>query len=186
MIDKNYLKAVSCFNINEYDENFTKIKIVQFKKDDDLNNCLLVPCHYLTFSEEIAQTIKNTPSIEVDPNMSFPIFEIKTFGIPDSSFSNSIIQRTFFYGEEWRRWHFNLHGEIWGEWINIDNTVDYILNSKDAQKDFIEKTWNQYMIVDENNLKKRTWSNSIIKTDEIIKQIKTGTAKIYRNKSIKT
>jgi hypothetical protein len=128
MIGINDLKIASCFNSNEHEENLTKIKVVQFKKDDDLNNCLLVPCHYWTSSEEIAQTVKHTPPIEVDPMMSFPPFEVKTFQIFDSSFFNSIIQRTFFYNKKWRRCHLILHGGVWGEWINIDNIINDILN----------------------------------------------------------
>jgi hypothetical protein len=185
MVSKNYLKIISCFNINEYDENSTKIKTVQFKKNDDLNNYLSVPCHYWTSSKEIAQTIKNTPPIEVDRNISFPEFEIKTFRVLDGSFSNGIIQRTFFYGKEWRRWRINVHEEIWGEWINIDDTIDYILNNNDIQKN-LTKDWDRYMVIDENNYKKRIWEGNIATVEGIIKQIKTGTAKIYRNKSIKT
>jgi hypothetical protein len=185
MIDKNYFKTISCFNITEYDENLTKIKTVQFKKDDDLNKYLLVPCHYWSFLDEIVQTIKNTLPIEIDQNMSFPVFEIKTFRLLDSSFSNGIIQRTFFYGKEWRRCCFNLREETWGEWINIDDTIDYILNNENIQIN-LTKNWDRYMVIDENNYKKRMWEGNITTVEEIIKQIKTGTAKIYRNKSIKT
>ncbi|MDR2184593.1 MAG: hypothetical protein LBO80_02835 [Treponema sp.] len=181
MISINDIRLLSCFNINEYKENPAKIKVVQFKKNDDINDCLLAPCRYWTYSEEIAQTIKNIPPI--NPNISFHSFGVKTFRILDGDFSHNIIQRTFFCGKEWRRCYLNLHEKIWGEWTNINTMLDYILNNGDIQKNLTE-SWTRYMVIDKNNCRRRSWAGSITTIDEIIKQIKTGTAKIYKNKLV--
>jgi hypothetical protein len=186
MIDKNYLKAISCFNIDEYQNNDKEIKTIQFKENDDLNYCRIIPCHYWTSSKEIAATIKNTPPVELNPNGSFPDFEIKTFqSINDDVYNkNSIIQRTFFYGKEWRRRQFNNPLSTWGDWgkwININDTIDYILNNESIHENLV-KNWNRYMIIDKNLNK--TWAGHITTIDKIIGEIKNGTIKIYRNKSI--
>jgi hypothetical protein len=59
MIDKNYLKAVSCFNSTER-QNIWK-KAIEFKSGDNLNYRRKTPCQYYTLSPETAETISNTP-----------------------------------------------------------------------------------------------------------------------------
>jgi hypothetical protein len=41
------------------------------------------------------------------------------------------------------------------------------------------------MVIDKNNYKKRVWTGSTITIEEVIKQIKMGAAKIYRNQLTK-
>jgi hypothetical protein len=55
MIDKNYLKVISCFK----HEQSIKDEI-EFKTNDDLDYCRALFCRYYTFSKEILQTIRNT------------------------------------------------------------------------------------------------------------------------------
>jgi hypothetical protein len=174
MIDKNYLKTISCFNFTEYQNSYKES--IEFKANDNLNYCTLAPYQYYTIFPEISETISNTPW----GTKSF-LFSMKVLKCTDDR--NNIIQ-IITVDSEWRRRQFSNSLETWwGEWINIDNTIDYILNNENIQIN-LTKTWNRYMITDGNNLKKRTWAGSIATIDEIIEQIKNGTAKIYKNNLI--
>jgi hypothetical protein len=175
MIDKNYLKAVSCFNLDEY-ENSPK-QTVEFKAEDNLNNCKIAPCQYYTLSPETAETILNTPwGAKPFP---FPMEVLK----PNDD-AGSIVHIISVDGE-WRRRQFNNSLETWwGEWINIENIIEFIRNAgENIQKNFSDN-WNKYILIDENNHKSRKGAGSITTIDKIIEEIKTGTAKMYRNKFV--
>jgi hypothetical protein len=178
----NDLKSVCCFDSNK---NNTK-KTTEFKIKDNLNNCISTLCRYYTFSKEILQTVINTPP------WGAKLFRYAVEIVKPVD-THGIIQRVIIDGEwqkegfktvagEWRRYYFNTVA-TWGKWIDIEETISFILKDEDTKKYFTEN-WDRYMIIDENNYKKRMRTNNIIKIDEIIKQIKTGTAKIYKNKLI--
>jgi hypothetical protein len=170
------LKSISCFNFSEY-ENGSK-EIIEFKPNDNLDNSKISPCQYFTLLPETAQTIRNTPW-EAKP---FP-FSVEVLR-PDDDME-SIIQIILVDGG-WRRRLFNNRLETWwGKWINIDKTLDFIRTADESiRKDLAEK-WNRYMVIDENYPKNRGWAGGITTIDKIIEEIKTGTAKIYRNKFVK-
>jgi hypothetical protein len=46
MIDKNYLKAISCFDFDKHENN--PKKVIEFKANDNLDCCTLTPCQYYT------------------------------------------------------------------------------------------------------------------------------------------
>jgi hypothetical protein len=176
MIDKNYLKAISCFNFEEYENN--PKKIIEFKVNDNLDYCRITPCQYFTLVPETAQTILNTPW----GAKPFP-FSMEVLKPTDNA--GNIIQ-IISIGGEWRRRQFNNSLETWWrEWINIENIIDFIRNAGENIRKNISANWNKYILIDENNHKNRRWEGNSITIDEIIDEIKTGTAKIYRNKFVK-
>jgi hypothetical protein len=159
-----------------------EFKKIELKTNDNLDCCGLASCQYFTSSPKIAETISNTPW----KTKPFP-FSMKVFKCTDGgvwSISN-VIQRIFVDGE-WRRRQFsNSLSTQWGKWINIEKTINDILNNESIQK-FLTENWDRYMAIDENDLHKKEWRGSKVTTDEIVEQIKTGTAKIYRNELIKS
>jgi hypothetical protein len=85
-------------------------------------------------------------------------------------------------GGEWRRRLFsNSLSSWWGEWINIDDTINSVLTDENLQK-YLVKNWDSYMTIDANKHKERIISGTITTIEKIIEEIKTGTAKIYLNK----
>jgi hypothetical protein len=173
-MDKNYLKAVSCFDFDEYNNNSNR-KSIEFKPNDNLNYCGLAPCQYYTSSPEIAETISNTPWRKGTKSFPFLMEVLKC--------SDKGIQIITVDGE-WRRRQFGNSLETWwGEWVNIKKTIDDILANENIQK-FLTENWDGYMVINKNYLHKREWRGDKVTIDEVIKQIKTGSAKIYRNKLI--
>lgn len=178
MIDKNYLKAISCFNSTEYQNNHKEI--IEFKTNDSLDYCKAAPCQYYTLFPEIANTISNTPW-EAE---SFP-FSMEVLRCADNDIlgANSVIQIITVDGE-WRRRQFkNSLTTWWGEWINIEKIINNILANENIQK-FLTENWDRYMAIDKNYLHKREWKGGKVTIDKIIEEINNGTAKIYRNKLI--
>jgi hypothetical protein len=176
MIDKNYLKAVSCFDFDKYENN--PKEIMEFKADDNLDYCTLTPCQYYTLVPETAETVSNTPW----GAKPFP-FPMEVLKCTDNI--NNIVQ-IITVGGEWRRRQISNSLETrWGEWINIEKAIEDILNNEGIQK-FLGENWDRYMVIDKDYPSKRKWSDGKATIDEIIKQIKTGTAKIYRNKFIES
>jgi hypothetical protein len=172
MIDKNYLKTISCFNFTGYEDS--RKKTIEFKANDNLDYCESAPCQYYTLLPEIAETISNTPWGKKP--FPFPMGVLKCTGTD----TNNIIQIITVDGE-WRRRQFNNSlSAWWGEWINIEKTIDDMLRNENMQK-FLTENWDRYMAVDKSYLHKREWRGSKVTIDEIVEQIKTGTAKIYRN-----
>jgi hypothetical protein len=173
MIDKNYLKAISCFNFSEY-QDINK-KTIEFKANDNLDYCKSAPCQHYTLLPEIAETISNTPW----GKKPFP-FSMEVLKCSDMVNTIQIIT----VDGEWRRRQFNNSlSTWWGEWINIEKIINDMLNNESIQK-FLTGNWDRYMIIDKNDLHKREWRGSKVTIDEIVEQIKTGTAKIYRNRLI--
>jgi hypothetical protein len=169
-MSKSYLKAVSCFSFDEYQN--THKKSIEFKANDNLDYCKSVSCQYYTLLPEIAETISNTPW----GKKPFP-FPMEVLKCTDSV---NIIQIITVDGE-WRRRQFsNSLTSWWGEWINIEKTINDILNNEGIQE-FLTENWDRCMAVDKNYLHKREWRGRKVTIDEIVEQIKTGTAKIYRN-----
>jgi hypothetical protein len=172
MIDKNYLKAVSCFDFDKYQNNHKKV--IEFKTNDNLNNCKLAPCQYYTLIPETAETISNTPW----GAKPFP-FPMEVLKCTDDM--NSIVQIITVDGE-WRRRQFSNSLETWwGEWTNIETVIDDILNNESVQK-YLTENWDRYMVINKDYPSKREWRGGKTTIDKIIEEIKTGTAKIYRNK----
>jgi hypothetical protein len=101
MIDKKYLKAVSCFNLREY-QNYCK-ETIKFKVNDNLDYCGLASCEYYTSSPEIAETISNTPGESKPFPFSMNVLKCVDGGVPSSS---NVVQRIFMDGE-WRRRQFS-------------------------------------------------------------------------------
>jgi hypothetical protein len=175
MIDKNYLKAASCFNFDEYQNPFKKT--VEFKAGDNLDCCESAPCRYYTLFPETAETISNTPWGQ----KPFP-FPMEVLKCADNNISGAGIIQIITADGEWRRLQFsNSLSTWWGEWINIEKTVNDILNNEGVQK-FLAENWDRYMVIDKNYLHKREWKGGKVAIEEIVRQIKEGTAKIYRNK----
>jgi hypothetical protein len=161
-----YLKAISLFNFDEYQNNHNK-KIIEFKANDNLDYCMVTPCYYYIPSSEVAKTILNIPW-EAKPI----IFSMKVL----KSIDNNIIQIIHIDGE-WRRRQFkNSLSTWWGEWINIEKTINDLLNDENIQKLFTEN-WNKYMVIDKNNLHKRERRRGKVTIDEIIRQMREGIAK---------
>jgi hypothetical protein len=173
MIDKNYLKAISCFDFNKYEN---PKKTIEFKANDNFDYCKLAPCQYYTLVPETAETISNTPW-EAKP---FP-FPMEVLKCTDNA--GNIVQIITVDGE-WRRRKFSNSLETWwGEWINIKEVIDNILNNENVQKYLIEN-WDRYMVINKDCLSKREWRGGKITIEKIIEEIKTGTAIIYGNKLI--
>jgi hypothetical protein len=173
MIDKNYLKAISCFDFNKYEN---PKKTIEFKANDNLDYCRLAPCQYYTLSPEIAETISNTPW----GAKQFP-FPIEVLKCTDNA--NNIVQIITVDGE-WRRRQFSNSLETWwGEWTNIEKIIDGILADEGIQKFFCEN-WDRYMVINKDYPSKREWKGSKVTIDKIIEEIKTGTAIIYGNKFV--
>jgi hypothetical protein len=144
MIDKNYLKAVSCFNFTEYQNNHKEI--IEFKVNDNLDYCKLTSCQYYVSSLEIAETISNTPW-GVKPFQFIMEVLKSTDGI-------NIIQIITADGE-WRRRQFNNSLTTWwGEWVNIEKTINNIVKDENIQK-FLTENWDRYMVIDKNYLHKK-------------------------------
>jgi hypothetical protein len=159
--------------------------VIEFKINDDLDYCRTLFCRYYTFSKKILQTIRNAPPLEVE------LFRYAVEVIPANN--NNTVQRVLIEGEwqeegfkyllgEWRRVYFN-SSVNWGEWVHIDAIINSILTSESIQE-YLAGNWDRYIVIDKNNYKKRTWAGSIAKIDEIVEQIKTGTARIYGNKFV--
>jgi hypothetical protein len=175
MIDKKYLKAVSCFNFDEY-QNCCK-ETIKFKANDNLDYCGLSSCEYYTSSPEIAETISNTPWEAKPFPFSMKVLKCSDGGVPRPS----NVQRIFVDGKEWRRRQFaNSLSAWWGEWVDIEKVINDILN-ENLQK-FLTENWDRYMVIDESSFRKKGLEGRTVTIDEIIEQIRTGTAKIYRNK----
>jgi hypothetical protein len=186
MIDKNYLKSVSCFNLDQYKGNDKiEFKVIDFKKielkaNDNLDHCGLASCQYYTSSPEIAETISNTPW-EAKP---FP-FSMKVLKSANDGFSgmSNVVQRIFVDGE-WRRRQFSDSLAIyWGKWINIEKVINTILNDEGIQK-FLTENWDRYIVIDKYSFRRKGCEGRIVTIDEIIEQIKNGAAQIYRNKLV--
>jgi hypothetical protein len=178
MIDKNYLKSISRFNISK-DKNSVK-KIIEFNVNDDLNNLINPLYRYYTFSKEILQTIINTPPWES---------KLFRYAVEIEKFVNThgITQRVIIDGEwreegfkavtgEWRRQYFNTDA-IWGQWIDIEETISFILRDEHTRERLIEN-WDRYMIINKHNSLIKKWGDHKTTIDEIIEQIRTGTARI--------
>jgi hypothetical protein len=149
MIDKKYLKAVSCFNFGEY-QNYCK-ETIKFKENDNLDYCGLSSCEYYTSSPEIAETISNTPWEAKPFPFSMNVLKCDDGGIPRSG---NIVQRIFVDGE-WRRRQFaNSLSTWWGEWVNIEKAINDILNNESLQKFFTED-WDRYMVIDGSSFRKK-------------------------------
>jgi hypothetical protein len=158
-----YLKAISFFNFDEYQNNHNK-KIIEFKANDNLDYCTVTPCYYYIPSLEVSKTILNIPW-ESKPI----IFSVKAL----KSIDNGIIQIIHIDGE-WRRRQFtNSLSTWWGEWINIQKTIENIFNNENIQR-LLTENWNKYMMIDKSNLYKRGWRRGKITIDEIIRQIREG------------
>jgi hypothetical protein len=179
MIDINYLKAVSCFDSDKYQSNLKKT--IEIKANDNLDYYRNSLCRYYTSSKEILQTIYNTPP-----------WGAKSFRYTIEMTTNNI-QRVIIDGEwqeqgfkvlsgEWRRKYFNASVN-WGGWVSIDDTINFILNDKSIQELFI-KRWDRYKVINEHTRHIEKWEGPIRTMDEIVEQIKKGTAKIYENKLI--
>jgi hypothetical protein len=174
MIDKNYLKAISCFDFDKYQNN--PKKAIEFKANDNLDYCRVTPCQYYTLSPEIAETILNTPW-GTNP---FP-FSMEVLKSADNA--SNVIQILPF-GGEWRRTFFsNSLEKRLGEWVNIEEVIDYIIENKDIHKNLSEN-WDRYMVINEVTRHVERWEGRIVTIDEIVEQIKTGTAKTFRNKLV--
>jgi hypothetical protein len=172
MTDKRYLKAISCFNFAEFGDIFGKK--IKFKTGDNLDYCTTTPCQYYTLLPEVARTIANTP-LGAKP---FPL-SMEVLRAADKAAN---IVQIIHADCEWRRRLFNNSlSSWWGEWINIDDTINSMLTDENLQK-YLVKNWDSYMIIDANNHKERIISGTITTIEEIIEEIKTGTAKIYLNK----
>jgi hypothetical protein len=170
----NELKSVCCFDFNERENLFKQT--IEFKINDNLDNCKIAPCQYFTLSPETAQTILNTPW-GTEP---FP-FSMDVLKTTDNA--NSIIQIISADGE-WRRRLFKNSLETWwGKWVNIEKLVNDILNNEGMQK-FLAENWDRYMEIDKDYPSKRKWKGGKVAIDEIVNQIKTGTVKAYRNKLV--
>jgi hypothetical protein len=164
-----YLKAISCFNFVEHQNNHNK-KIIEFKANDNLDYCTITPCYYYIPSLEVAKTILNIPW-ESKPI----IFSMKVL----KSIDNGIVQIIHIDGE-WRRRQFsNSLTTWWGEWINIEKTIDNIFKNENIQK-FLTENWNR-CIIDKNYIHKKE-RRCKVTIDEIIRQIREGSQKAYRNK----
>jgi hypothetical protein len=173
MIDK--LKAVCCFDLGKYENNLNQI--IELNANENLDDCKMLACQYYTLSPETAQTIRNTPW-EAEPFL----FSMKVLKPNDNA--DNIIQ-IIPVGDGWRRRRFSNRLETWwGKWMNIGKIVDFIHNADENTQKNLSENWNKYMIIDENNHKKRMRVGNIITIDEIIEEIKTGTAKIFKNKFI--
>jgi hypothetical protein len=177
MIDKKYLKAVSCFNFGEY-QNYCK-ETIKFKVNDNLDYCGLASCEYYTSSPEIAETISNTPWKSKPFPFSMKVLKCVDGGVPRPG---NVVQRIFVDGE-WRRRQFaNSLSAWWGEWVNIEKVINDINNNENMPK-FLTENWDRYMVIDESSFRKKRWEEGhAVTIDEIIEQIRNGTAKIYRNK----
>jgi hypothetical protein len=176
MISIKYLKAVSCFDFDGYEKN--PKKTIKFKENDNLDYCRLAPCQYYTLVPEIAETIYNVPWGR--GTKSFP-FLLKVLKCTDNNTLGVNSVQIITVDCEWRRRQFNNALETWwGEWINIEKTIDNILNDESTQEFFIEN-WNKYMMIDKNYINKKEWKNNKITMGEIIGQIKTGSVKICKN-----
>jgi hypothetical protein len=182
----NELKSVCCFDFDKI-ENNTK-KTIEFKINDNLNNCRTTLSRYYTFSKEILQSIINTPP------WGTKLFRYAV-EIVKSADTHGIIQRVIVDGEwqiegfkiaagEWRRRQYFNTVAFWGQWIDIEKTISRILKDEYIKKYFTEN-WNKYMIIDEYMSLAKGYGNHIITADEIIEQIRTGSAQIYKNKLIK-
>jgi hypothetical protein len=86
--------------------------------------------------------------------------------------------------KEWRRRRSCLHGTLhWGEWIDIDGTIEFILSDEDTQRYFTDR-WDRHKILDKDYLKYKGYGGSGTGIGEIAEQIKMGTAKIHHNKLV--
>jgi hypothetical protein len=122
MIDKNYLKAISCFNSDKH-QNGCK-EIIKFKVNANLDYCGLTSCEYYTSSPEIAETISNTPWEAKPPPFSMKVLNCFDGGVSSAS---NVVQIISVNGE-WRRRQFNnLSETCWGEWVNIEEVISVCL-----------------------------------------------------------
>jgi hypothetical protein len=168
----NYLKMISCFDIDEYKNN--PIEIIKFEANDNLDWCGRESCQYGTLSAEIAGTILNTPWGKAPFRFDMKVLRSKDKG----SVPGALVQ-IIPVGGEWRRRYFG-SCEKWGPWVNIAHTIDFIRNADENVRDYIIEKWNRWKIIKEGLFFGKKWKKYLT-IDETLEKIRMGTVRIYRS-----
>ena len=73
------VRTVSRFDTNEHEKDPEKVRRIQFKENDNLDNFFFAPCRCRTLSKEIARTIQNKPPVEITPDIRLSPFKVEIF-----------------------------------------------------------------------------------------------------------
>jgi hypothetical protein len=185
-----YLKSLSCFNLQEYWIR-KETKIFDAKTDLNFVTAPFSECWNFSEEEETPDVVCNIPerwrTLEKPPRFYLQIL------YPGSANAkqHGIIQRIPIDGG-WRRQYFSA-SKNWGKRVDIRDVLKKIQEDKNLQEFFMEN-WNSYDVIASydariingvSRIKRRRVTEST-SLEELLNQIKNGTAKDTPNVAINT
>jgi hypothetical protein len=209
-IQMKYLKSLSCFNLQEY-ENRKEVKEFEARayfnfreyensKGEVKKYDSRVYLDFVTapFSEYWNSAEKEeTPVIYNTPEPWQTLGKLPRFCLqilyPDGTNAKKhcIIQRIPVDGD-WRRQYFSA-SKNWGKWINIRDALTKIQEDQNLRQFFMEN-WNSYNVIGSYDARiingvsrmRRQRVSELTSLEELLNQIKSGTAKDTPNVVINT
>jgi hypothetical protein len=205
-----YLKSLSCFDFQEYESrkevkefeardyfNFreyenSKGEVKRYDSEVYLDFVRAPFSEYWNFTEkEETPVVYNIPE-SWQALQKLPVFCLQVL-YPNSTNAkkHGIIQRIPIDGD-WRRQYFYA-SKNWGKWVNIRHVITKIQEDQNLQEFFMEN-WNSYDVIASYDARivngvsriRRQRVTELISLEEILDQIKNGTAKDTPNVVAKT
>jgi hypothetical protein len=185
-----YLKSLSCFDFQEYER---RREVKRFDAKTDLNFVTASFSEYWNFTEnEETPVVYNIPEdfkLRLDKLPLFCLQILQPNGA--NAKKHDIIQRIPMNGD-WRRRYFS-SSKNWGEWVNIRNVLTKIQEDTNLREFFMEN-WNSYNVIASYDARiingvsriKRQKVSELTSLEELLNQIKNGTAKDTPNVVINT
>jgi hypothetical protein len=185
-----YLKSLSCFDFQECER---RREVKRFGTKADLNFVAASFSEYWNFTEkEGTPAVCNIPEdfkLRLDKLPLFCVQILQPNGA--NAKKHGIIQRIPMNGD-WRRQYFP-SSKNWGKWINIRDVITKIQEDQNLQQFFTENR-NSYDVIASYDARiingvsriRRQRVSELISLEELLDQIKNGTAKDTPNVVINT
>jgi hypothetical protein len=185
-----YLKSLSCFDFQEYER---RREVKRFDAKTDLNFVTASFSEYLNFTENgKTPTVCNIPEdfkLRLDKLPLFCVEILQPNGA--NTKKHGIIQRIPMNGD-WRRRYFS-SSKNWGKWIDIRDVITRIQENENLREFFMEN-WNSYDVIASYDARiingvsriRRQRVTELTSLEELLNQIKNGTAKDTPNAAINT
>jgi hypothetical protein len=190
MCQTRYLKSLSCFNLQEYWSR-KETKRFDAKADLDFVTAPFSECWNFSEEEETPVVVYNIPerwrALEKPP----PFYLQILYPNSTNAKKHGIIQRIPIDGD-WRRRYFSA-SKNWGKRVNIRDVLTKIQEDQNLQQFFMEN-WNSYDVIASYDARiingvseiRRQRVTELISLEELLNQIKNGTAKDTPNVVVKT